>query len=144
MSEHPDDRPSEDSTLLAVAAVIATRATCSRLHVGAVLARHGRVLSTGRNGAPTGLAHCRHTRDERCEVSVHAEANAVAFAARTGALVEGATLYLTHAPCLDCAGLLINAGIVRVVYREPYRIVSGIEFLTKAGVRVDQLELDSD
>jgi len=133
------DRPAEDVILLDVAEVLALRGTCSRLKVGAVLTRDGRILSTGRNGAPTGLEHCTHTRDEPCTVSVHAEANAIAFAARTGGGAEGSTLYLTHAPCLGCSGLVINSGVARVVYRWPYRIFDGVDRLTAAGVDVTHL-----
>lgn len=125
-------RPSLDATLLAAAYAWARRSTCSRLQVGAVLARDGRTLSTGYNGAPSGLAHCEHLDDEPCAVSVHAEANALIFAGRHGVSTEGATLYLTHAPCLGCAGLVVNAGVVEVVYAEPYRSTAGIEALGRA------------
>lgn len=132
-----DGRPTEDEVLLDVAEAIARRGTCARLQVGAVLARDGRVLATGRNGAPSGLPHCEHNTHEPCTESVHAEANAVAFAARTGGGAYGATLYLTHAPCLACSGLLINAGIARVVYRRPYRLRDGVKRLEAAGVQVE-------
>lgn len=133
------ERPDEDVILLDVAEVLASRGTCSRLRVGAVLSRAGRILSTGRNGAPAGLEHCTHLDDEPCQVAVHAEANAIAFAARTGGGAEGATLYLTHAPCDGCSGLLVNAGIARVVYRWPYRLTSGVDRLQAAGVEVEHL-----
>lgn len=129
-------RPSLDATLLAAAYVWARRSTCSRLQVGAVLARDGRTLSTGYNGAPSGLEHCEHLDDEPCTVSVHAEANALIFAGRHGVSTEGATLYLTHAPCLGCAGLIVNAGVVEVVYAEPYRSVAGERALLAAGLDV--------
>lgn len=129
-------RPSLDATLLAAAYVWARRSTCSRLQVGAVLARDGRTLSTGYNGAPSGLGHCEHLDDEPCSVSVHAEANALIFAGRHGVSTEGATLFLTHRPCLGCAGLVVNAGIIGVVYAEPYRSVAGEEALRAAGIDV--------
>lgn len=132
-----DERPSEDEVLLDIAGQVARRGTCSRLHVGAVLARDGRVLATGRNGAPAGLAHCTHNDKEPCTASVHAEMNAIAFAARHQGGAYGATLYLTHSPCLACSGLLINAGIARVVYRHRYRIATGVERLRAAGIAVE-------
>lgn len=122
--------------LLDVATTVATWSTCSRLHVGAVLARDGRVLSTGYNGAPAGRPHCVHRDDRPCRTSVHAETNAVAFAARHGVSTTGAVLYLTHAPCLACAGLLINAGIAEVVYLDRYRSDEGVRELRAAGVAV--------
>lgn len=134
-----DGRPTEDAMLLDVARVVATRATCGRLHVGAVLAREGRVLSTGYNGAPAGLPHCTlHAVGESCRRAVHAETNAIAFAARHGVPAAGATLYLTHSPCVGCAGLLVNAGVVEVVYDQPYRDPAGIDLLERAGVLVRQ------
>lgn len=136
MTQPLGGRPSAERTLLDMAVVAATRSTCARLHVGAVLARDGRVLSTGYNGAPAGRPHCAHRDDRPCRTAVHAETNAVAFAARHGVTVEGATLYLTHSPCLGCAGLLINSGVAEVVYLEPYRSDDGIRELTAAGVTV--------
>ena len=131
-----DDRPDEDVVLLDMAEQVARRGTCSRLKVGALLVRDGRVLSSGRNGAPAGLEHCQHEADEPCEVSVHAETNAIAFAARAQGGAEGASLYLTHAPCLACSGLLINAGVSRVFYRHAYRDLRGASRLADAGVLV--------
>lgn len=136
MTQPLGGRPSAERALLDMAVVAATRSTCSRLHVGAVLARDGRVLSTGYNGAPARRPHCVHRDDRPCRAAVHAETNAVAFAARHGVTVEGATLYLTHSPCLGCAGLLINSGVVEVVYLEHYRSDDGIRELTAAGVTV--------
>ena len=99
-----------------VAEVFATRSTCSRAHVGVVIAREGRILTTGYNGAPAGMAHCNHSPDEvnGCQNAVHAEANAIAYAARYGISLEGAELYSTFMPCLACAQLVINAGIQQI------------------------------
>lgn len=129
-------RPSLDLTLMAVAHVWSTRSTCSRLRVGAVLARDGRQLAQGYNGAPAGLPHCVHVDDEPCTRAVHAEANVIAAAARYGVSVVDATLYITHAPCAGCAGLLINAGLAEVVYSEPYRSQAGLDALHEAGLGV--------
>lgn len=129
-------RPTETELLLDIAAQVARRSTCSRLQVGAVLARDGRILSTGRNGAPSKLTHCDHTYDSHspCTQSVHAEVNAVAFAARHGVASDGASLYLTHAPCAACAGVIINSGVESVVYAKHYRSTEGINRLEDAGI----------
>ena len=105
------DRPTRDETTMYVAQAIAERGTCCRLRVGAVICRDGRILATGYNGAPAGMPHCEHEKgdDTPCEVTVHAEANAIAFAARHGVRTEGAELHTTHSPCLTCAKLIINA-----------------------------------
>lgn len=136
-----------------VARAFAERSTCSRAKVGAVIALNGRVLSTGYNGAPAGMPHCSHpcTCDDLhletdtghlveclstqpCNVTIHAEANAVAFAARHGVATDGAEVYVTLSPCLMCAKLLVNAGISKVWMEELYRERSGIEYLEKAGI----------
>lgn len=128
-------RPSRASALLATAAVWAGQSTCPRLQVGAVLARDGHPVAIGYNGAPRGLEHCPDPHpDGPCERSVHAERNAINDAARRGAVVEGAHLYCTHAPCRGCAGDLVNAGVTVVHYRALYRCDAGLELLRAAGV----------
>lgn len=130
-------RPTEDDMLLEVARVVSQRATCSRLSVGAVLAIEGRILSTGYNGAPSGMNHCLHTNDKPCKTAVHAEANAIAFAAKHGVATYESTLYTTHSPCLTCSHLIINAGIIRVVYWLVYRDSGPLDLLKSAGLGVD-------
>ena len=122
-----------------VARVISARATCSRLAVGGVLTRDGRVVATGYNGAPAGATHCEHSGDElRCTRAIHAERNVIGFAARHGVRTDATTLYLTHAPCLDCATVLIAAGVVRDVYGETYSSDTGIITLKESGIHVEQ------
>lgn len=135
-------RPGRDETLMAVAKVYALRSTCNRLHVGAVLAMSGRIISTGYNGPPSNLNHCDHQRDDPtpCSEAVHAEANAIAFAARHGLRTEHSTLYVTNQPCLGCAKLIINAGIRRVVYQYEYRDKSGVRLLFEANINCHPLE----
>jgi len=142
------ERPSRDEVCMQIAHVVAQRGTCDRAQVGAILARDGRVLATGYNGPPTGLPHCTDPLGcsvmERadaggCVRAVHAEANAIAFSARHGIGTDGATLYCTHLPCLKCAELIINAGIIRVLYRTDYRIKDGEVLLQQAGVDIIQL-----
>ena len=135
-------RISRDDLLANIAQLVARRSTCLRLSVGAVLAQEGRIVSTGYNGAPAGLPHCEPETcgpDDVCVRTVHAEANVIAFAAKEGIQTMGATLYTTHSPCMECAKLIINAGIRRVVYWEEYRDPSPLELLERAGVEWDQI-----
>ncbi len=129
-----------DETLLRIAEVMAEQSTCDRKHVGAVISRRKRVLATGYNGAPSGMPHCQHTllepNDMTCTVAVHAELNAIAFAARHGIATEGAAMYTSMTPCRTCAQAIINAGIVRFVAREEYRLRDGANLLREAGVTV--------
>lgn len=127
--------------LMMMAEAASGRSTCSRLHVGAVIAKENRAISTGYNGAPAGLPHCVHEGVEGmpCMVAVHAEANAVVFAARHGVPVEGAELFTTHMPCLYCCNLIINSGIRRAVWLHPYRDSAGIELLDRASVLTMQM-----
>lgn len=132
------DRPSVDATWMQVARVISARATCPRLAVGAVLTVDGRSVSSGWNGAPAGMPHCDHDGTEyRCTDSIHAERNAVGYAARKGYATEGSTLYVTHAPCMDCASVLVAAGVRRVCYGTEYRTLAGVQTLRNWGVTVD-------
>lgn len=140
-------RPTEEETLVHVAYVFAARSTCSRAHVGAVFALHGRILATGYNGTPAGMPHCAHDNPtdismavEGCSDAVHAEANAIAFAARHGVCLEGTTLYTTLAPCLRCAQLIVNVGVVEIVCAENYRVDDGVRLLTRAGIDVRILD----
>src|SRR5262245_53449449 len=119
-----------------VARRIGELGTCPRLQVGAVLIRDGRCISWGYNGSPPGAPHCVHLADEPCTTATHAEANAVAFAARQGISTEGATLFVTVSPCAACARLLIAAGISCVRYAEPYRDPEGLQILEEAGVEL--------
>lgn len=146
-----------DGTLMAVAHVYEEQSTCDRNHVGAVIAIDGRVIGTGYNGAPAGMPHCDHTCRcsypvvdvpshaigcpviSPCNVAVHAEANAITFCAKYGVATNDATLYTTLTPCVRCSQLIINAGIVRVVYDRPYRDMSGADLMVAAGLRVDRL-----
>lgn len=129
--------------MMEIAEVVAKRGTCDRLQVGAVIARDGRSIASGYNGNVTGVEHCAHDFDENvsvgCETAMHAEANAIAFAARHGVATEGAYIYTTHQPCYTCSRLIINAGITAVFYRFRYRKTEGIELLHDAGVEVYSL-----
>ena len=142
-------RPSWDEYFLEIAKVVAKRSTCDRAHVGAVIAKNKVILSTGYNGAPRGLAHCDDIGHEivagHCIRTIHAEANAIAQAARNGAPIEGATIYLTISPCYDCFKMMINAGIKEVIYKDFYMSRYGLSkaVLTlskKAGVKITEFK----
>lgn len=132
-------RIDRDEMLMRVAVIVSNRGTCNRAQVGAVLARDGRIISTGYVGAPSGLPHCT---DVGCDTStysgclrtVHAEANAIAFAARYGISTDGSDLYCTHSPCGNCAKLIINAGISRLIYEMEYRDIKPLGLLAAAGI----------
>lgn len=135
------ERFSRDELLGNIAQLVAKRSTCLRGSVGAVLAFDGRIVSMGYNGAPAGMPHCDETNCEQpggCKRTVHAEANTIAFAAKSGIATQGATMYCTHSPCNDCAKLIINAGIVRVMYWEEYRDPHPLLLLEQAGVNWEQ------
>ncbi|MBQ2805024.1 MAG: dCMP deaminase family protein [Clostridia bacterium] len=118
-------------------------------HVGAIIVKNKRILTTGYNGAPQGVESCRDrgecirkklgiesgTRHELC-YAVHAEQNAIIQAARLGIVLEGATLYCTHQPCVICAKMIINAGIVRIVYKQGYPDEFSRQLLAEAGVEL--------
>lgn len=121
-------RPSADEAFMLMAWAASTRATCARRKVGAVLVTDTEAVFSGFNGSPRGLPHCTD-RAGGCEMAgghcvgaVHAEVNAVVKAARSGGRTDGSTLYTTASPCRSCMGVLVNAGVRRVVYATPYRI----------------------
>ena len=136
-------RPSWDEYFLQIAFTVAQRSTCDRAHVGCVLVRDRRMLTTGYNGAPAGLPHCDDVGhllvDGHCVRTLHAEQNALIQAALHGVGTEGATAYVTHQPCLTCAKMLINAGVRRVVYAGNYPDDHSRQFLDAAGVELIRL-----
>lgn len=128
-------RPTRDDVMMQYASIMATRSTCNRLAVGCVIAQEGRPLSTGYNGPPAGRPHCKHKpKSDPCVSAIHAERNAIIWAARKGVAIEGADLYVTHMPCLSCAGDIIQAGISSVWYASAYRDRGGVDLLIDAGV----------
>lgn len=130
-------RPTWEQYWLSHAKLTATRSTCSRRQVGAVfVSPDNQLLSAGYNGAPKGLPHCLHDGTEaHCMISVHAEANAIASAARRGIAVEGSTCYTTLSPCAGCASLLVNTGVKEVVYLDVYTNFSeGLLILNEANI----------
>ncbi len=127
-----------------IARTVATRATCPRAMVGAVLTRSRRILTTGYNGAPRGVQHCTDVgcimADGHCLRATHAEANAIVQGALHGVGLEGATAYCTHQPCAGCSKLLISAGVVRIVYADAYPDPIGQGLLAEAGVALERYD----
>lgn len=119
-------RLSWDAYFMNIARLVATRSTCERKQVGAVFVRNRIILSTGYNGSMRGATHCEGQAvcmegTPNCQRTVHAEINAVAQAARSGAALEGAEVYISASPCWNCFKALVNAGVTRIVYGEFYR-----------------------
>jgi dCMP deaminase len=125
-------RPSWDEYFMEITRLVASRSTCLRRHVGALIVKDKKILTTGYNGAPSGMVHCLDAgclrdklqvpsgeRHELCR-GLHAEQNAIIQAAYHGVSIQGATLYSTNMPCIICTKMIINAGIVRVVYEDGY------------------------
>lgn len=135
-------RPTIEQTLMQVAHLVALRGTCSRRQVGAVIAdTRGVILSTGYNGALSGMQHCDHHDDyQPCDISEHAERNAIYWAARRGIAIEDTILFTTDSPCPGCARGIVQCGIVKVVYDRPYRENIGTLLLQAAGIEVVKYE----
>ncbi|HNX28135.1 MAG TPA: cytidine/deoxycytidylate deaminase family protein [Syntrophomonadaceae bacterium] len=141
-------RPSWEDYFLQVADLVAKRSTCLRRQVGAVLVRDERIIATGYNGAPRGIAHCLDIgclREKMCIPSgeryelcrgVHAEQNAIINAAYYGVSTKNAVLYCTNQPCLICARMIINAGIIKVVHRGNFTDDLAIVFMQEAGIEM--------
>ena len=148
----PAGRPSWDAYFMDITKLVAKRATCLRRAVGAVIVKDKRILSTGYNGAPTGIAHCREVgclrerlgvesgqRHELCR-GIHAEQNAIIQAAYHGVSIKGGTLFCTNQPCAICAKMIINAGIEKIVFLDGYADAMSLEMLQAAGVDIIQLD----
>jgi dCMP deaminase len=141
-------RPSWNEYFMSIAELVATRSTCLRRHVGAVLVKERRILATGYNGAPAGIRHCEETgclrqntsvpsgqRHELCR-GLHAEQNAIIQAAYHGISIAGSTLYCTDQPCVICSKMLINAGIAEIFFLNPYDDPLALEMLEEADIRL--------
>lgn len=138
------ERPSWDAYFMATALLIASRSSCERLHVGCVIVSGGdqknRIIAAGYNGYLPGAPHTSRIRDGHEQGTVHAEQNAIADAARRGVSLEGATIYITHFPCINCAKILAAAGIRKIKYHNDYRNdLMVVDLFTESGVEVEQL-----
>ncbi len=147
-----DDRPSWETYFMEIAALVALRSTCLRRRVGAVIVNHKRILSTGYNGAPSGIRHCKETgclretmqvpsgeRHELCR-GIHAEQNAIIQAAFHGVSINASILFCTNHPCSICAKMLINSGIKTVYHQLGYADDLAREMFREAGVQVIRLD----
>ena len=138
---------------LGIAAAVLERSTCLRRQYGAIIVRNDEIISTGYNGAPRGLEHCGDReggclrqqlgipsgeKHELCR-ALHAEQNAIIQAATLGQSIEGASIYITHQPCVICAKMIINAGIERIIVKEGYPDQLSVDILTEAGLRIVML-----
>jgi dCMP deaminase len=145
MAEDIRPRASWDEYFMSIAQVVATRSTCPRKYVGAVIVRNRTILSTGYNGSIRGMPHCSdvgHMMDDgHCVATIHAEANAIIQAARNGVNIDGATNYVTASPCWSCFKQLANAGITRICYGEFYRDDRIFEVAAKIGIELVQVAL---
>lgn len=131
-----------DERYLRMARIWSENSYCKRRQVGALIVKDKSIISDGYNGTPSGFENQCEDEDDRTKPYVlHAEANAITKVAKSNNSSEGATLYVTASPCIECAKLIIQAGIVRVVYSELYRYCDGIELLKKAGIQVDLIEI---
>lgn len=132
-----------DLRYLRMAAIWAENSYCQRRKVGALVEKEKMIISDGYNGTPSGFENvCEDAHGVTHPYVLHAEANAITKLARSGNNSDQATLYVTASPCIECAKLIIQAGIRRVVYAEQYRLTDGIDLLRRAGVEVEHLPLD--
>lgn len=132
-----------DLRYLRMAVIWAENSYCQRRKVGALVVKEKMIISDGYNGTPSGFENvCEDAHGVTHPYVLHAEANAITKLARSGNNSDQATLYVTASPCIECAKLIIQAGIRRVVYAEQYRLTDGIDLLRRAGVEVEHLPLD--
>ena len=145
-------RPSWLDYFMGISHLVASRSTCSRRHVGAVLVKDKHILTTGYNGVPSGIPHCEEVgclrqeknipsgeRHELCR-GLHAEQNTIIQAALYGISIKGATLYSTHLPCIVCAKMLINAKIKEIIYEEGYPDPLALKMLEDAGIPITKID----
>ena len=131
-----------DQRYLEMARIWAKNSYCTRRQVGALVVKNNMIISDGYNGTPSGFENiCEDDNGVTKPYVLHAEANAITKLARSSNNSDGATIYITASPCIECAKLIIQAGIRRVVYGEKYRLMDGIELLERAGIEVVYFEL---
>ena len=139
-----DKRVDWDTYFMNIAKEVATRSTCPRKSVGAVIVKDRRILSTGYNGTIRGMPHCTDVgcdiEDGHCVATVHAEANAIIQAARNGVCIDGADIYVTASPCWNCFKLIANSGIKRIYYGEFYRDEKSLKVAKECGIELISLE----
>ena len=131
-----------DRRYLRMALIWSENSYCQRRQVGALIVKDKMIISDGYNGTPSGFPNVCEENNVTYPYVLHAEANAITKIARSGNNSDGATLYVTDSPCIECAKLIIQAGIKRVVYSREYRLTDGVDLLRRAGIQVEHLPLD--
>ncbi len=132
-----------DKRYLRMARIWAENSYCERRQVGAILVKDKMIISDGYNGTPAGFENnCEDENGITKQYVLHAEANAITKVAKSNNSSEGATLYVTTSPCPECSKLIIQAGIKRIVFTDPYRNSEGLDWLKRAGVEVTQIDFD--
>ena len=129
-----------DARYIEMAEIWAKNSYCKRRQVGALLVKDNMIISDGYNGTPSGFETVCEENGVTKPYVLHAEANAISKVAKSGNSSEGATLYVTASPCIECAKLIIQSGIKRVVYKDEYRLTDGVDLLTRAGIEVEKLD----
>jgi dCMP deaminase len=148
------DRPSWHQYFLTITRQVAERSTCKRAKVGAVIVRDRNIVATGYNGSPAGLPHCTEVgcliyssrtpsgeTEENCFRTIHAEINAIAQAAKNGASIRDADIYITHTPCIHCFKVLLNTGIRRIYYEREYKLHTLEDMLRHTDVSLERVDL---
>ena len=148
------DRPTWHQYFLTITRNVAERSTCTRAKVGAVIVRDKNILATGYNGAPAGMPHCLDVGclvytsktpsgevEENCFRTIHAEINAIAQAAKNGASIRDADIYITHTPCIHCVKVLINTGIRRIFYEREYKRATIEELLRGGNIEMERVSV---
>ncbi|MCR4572085.1 MAG: dCMP deaminase family protein [Bacteroidales bacterium] len=131
-----------DEKYIRMAKIWATNSYCKRRQVGALIVKDKMIISDGYNGTPSGFENDCEDNNVTKPYVLHAEANAITKVAKSGNSSEGATLYVTASPCIECAKLIIQSGIKRVVYSEEYRLDDGLKLLSRAGIEVEKVEAE--
>ncbi len=130
-----------DARYMEMADIWAKNSYCKRRKVGALIVKDNMIISDGYNGTPSGFENVCEDEDGVTKPYVlHAEANAISKIAKSGNSSQGATLYVTASPCIECSKLIIQAGIRRVVYRDEYRLTDGVDLLRRAGIEVERVD----
>jgi len=130
-----------DEKYIQMAQIWASNSYCKRRQVGAILVKDRMIISDGYNGTPSGFENiCEDKNGVTKPYVLHAEANALTKVAKSGNSSEGSTLYVTASPCIECAKLIIQAGVKRVVYKDEYRLTDGVDLLRQAGIEVEKVD----
>lgn len=149
-----EQRLSWDQYFMTITRQVAERSTCTRAKVGAVIVRDRSILATGYNGSPAHMPHCTEVgclvyesrnpngeTEQNCFRTIHAEINSIAQAAKNGVSIKGASIYITHTPCIHCLKVLVNTGISDIFYEKPYKLDTVADILEHTGVRLHRVEM---